>query len=117
MAQRKYSSASLILGLLSVGLTLGVWSYIFVQAPEGAFRNQGGMLITLILFPLTFLVWAIAGSGAIILGILAMGAEPTSEGRAAASAGIILGVLGLLLSLGTCVVPQMLAWAFLGGAR
>ena len=109
MVQRTHSSASLVLGLLSVGLTLGVWAYIFVRTPEGAFHNQGGMLITFILFPLTFLVWAIAGSGAIILGGQALKAETTSEGRAAAVAGIILGVLGLLLSLGTCVVPGILA--------
>jgi hypothetical protein len=50
MVQRTYSSASLILGLLSVGLTLGVWAYIFVRAPQGAIHGQGGMFI---LFPLT----------------------------------------------------------------
>ena len=48
---------------------------------------------------------ALAGMGAIILGGWAMRAETTSDGRATAVAGVILGVLGLLLSLGTCVVP------------
>jgi membrane-bound ClpP family serine protease len=108
VVQRTEASASLILGLLSVGLTLGVWAYIFVRAPQGAFHNQGGMLITFILFPLTFLGWAIAGVGAIILGRRTLRAEATSGRRAVAVAGIILGVLGLLLSLGTCIVPENL---------
>src|SRR4051794_26131366 len=114
MAQRTQNLVPLLLGLLSVGLTLSVWAYIFVQAPGGGFANQGGMLITFILFPLTLLVWSSAGVQAIILGSRALRAESTGEGRAAAVAGIILGVLGFLLSFGTCVVPQVLAWEILG---
>jgi hypothetical protein len=113
MVQRTYSSASLILGLLSVGLTLPVWAYIvwayiFVPAPQGAFHDQWGLFI---LFRLTLLGSPIAGIGAVILGRRALRAEATSSGMAVAICGIILGGLGLLLHLVTCVVISQIGLA------
>jgi hypothetical protein len=106
MGRRRLGTSSLILGLPSIGLTLGVWAYIISQAPRGAFQNQGGLLITFILFPLTFLGWVAGGIGAIALGSRARRA---GDEQSAASVGVILGVLGLLMSLGTLVVPEVLA--------
>jgi hypothetical protein len=42
---------------------------------------------------------------------------PEARGeRWAAVSAILLGVLGLLLALGTCVVPEVIAQALFGGA-
>ena len=117
MAHRDLGKVSLALGLLTVGLTLGVWAYIISRAPSGAFRNQGGMMISFFHFPLTFLGWLIGGAGAIILGHRANWTAGASDGRSAARAGIILGTLGLILSLGTCILPEILAEMLFGPYR
>ncbi len=80
MGQQRLGTGSLVLGLLSVSLTLGVWAYIFSRAPQGAFHDQGGMLITLILFPLTFLGWVVGGGGAITLGMARGGWRGRAKG-------------------------------------
>jgi hypothetical protein len=113
MKQRTRGTISLALGLVSVCLTLAVWAYIIFGEKRGDFHDQGGMVITFMLFPLTFLGWVVGGIGAIVFGTWATRAEG-DEGRVSATVGIVLGVLGLLLSLGTCIAPQMLAPVFLG---
>jgi hypothetical protein len=62
MGQQTRGRTGLALGLLSVGLTLCVWTLIIARAPAGAFHRQGGLLITIVLFPLTFLGWVVGGS-------------------------------------------------------
>ena len=64
------------------------------------------MLISFVFFPLTFLVWAIAGTGAVILGRRAPRAETTSSERTAAVVGIIL----VIAALTTTASIQILAY-------
>lgn len=64
MGQWTLAKRALAFGLTSLGLTLAVWAYIIARAPPGAFHDQGRVLISFLLFPLTFLAWAIGGSAA-----------------------------------------------------
>ena len=112
MEQRTRGKAALVPGLSSVGLTLCVWVFIAYGELRGAFHDQGGMAITFILFPLTFLGWLVGGIGTIVLGTRASAPEAGGgDSRSLGIGGVVLGVLGLLLSLGTCVVPQAIAGA------
>jgi hypothetical protein len=71
--------------------------------------------ITFILFPLSFLGWVAGGLAAVILGIRAVAEEAgTGSNRRSGIAAIVLGTLGMLLSLGTCIIPQVIAWMLFG---
>jgi hypothetical protein len=114
MEERTRGSTSLVRSLLTIRVTLGVWVYIFSRAPQATFHDQGGLLITIILFPLTFLGLLIGGVGAITAGLRAL-RDQASNSQWAAFTRIALGALGLLMSLGTCVIPEMLAEVIFGG--
>src|SRR5262245_40662050 len=105
---------SLVLGLLAAGVPALIWAFIGVKQyhDPGAFHDQGGMFISLILFPLAIVAALVFGIPAAILG-LGRPADPTADGsgRRLAYTGVGLSVLGSVLAAGTCIVPQALASA------
>ena len=114
MPRPTHGVEALLNALGSIGVTLGIWSYIFLQTPGGAFNSQGGMQITLFLFPLALLGWVSLGVRGIQLGVRAA-TDPTAKprDRLAVVAAVIVGALGGLLMLGTCVAPEALALTLL----
>jgi len=54
------AAASLLLGIL-------VWGWVLTRPPD-AFHNEGGMVITLGVIPLTLILWIIGGPVALTLG-------------------------------------------------
>ena len=89
------------LGLCSIVLTLTIWGWIWTR-PPGTFHDQGGMMISLIYFPLALLAWLVFGLPALVLGLRG---SPRTEGpgRRANALGVWTSVLALLLAIGTLV--------------
>jgi hypothetical protein len=50
------AKAAVTLAGASVVFTLCVWAWI-LSRPAGTFHDQGGLAITIIYFPVTFMVW------------------------------------------------------------
>lgn len=112
MTAHRRATLSLVFGLIAAGLPALVWVYIAVtewRTPE-AFHDQGGMFISFILFPLAMLGALACGIPALVLG-MGGGATQETERPRWRWVGVGLSVLGLLLALGTCIGPQMLAEA------
>ena len=104
MTARTRGGLSIALGGASIALTLAVWVFIFTR-PRGSFHDQGGMFITLILFPVTAAGWLVFGLPAVLLGERAWTlAAGDREARELGLVGIGAGALAGLLSLGTCVL-------------
>jgi hypothetical protein len=92
--------------IASIVATLAVWGWILTR-PKGSFEDQGGMLITLLLFPGTFVVWLLCGLTAVVL--LVRGRKGGSEGDVAGrnlGRGVVVGLiaLGFFLSVGTLFI-------------
>ncbi len=107
MSVHRLAIAGLLLGLCSIVLTLGVWAWIFAQ-PVGSFRDQGGMTISLICFPLCVLGWLVAGGAAIALGVAVLttrsGESTQPSTTCFAAGGVLLGIMGLPLALATLMI-------------
>jgi hypothetical protein len=103
----------LILGLSSTVLPILAWAFVVVTQLRNpkAFSDQGGMFITLCLFPLALLGALACGVPAVVLSATRSAASADEGGPDWRLAGAGLSALGLLLAVGTCVGPQMLATA------
>jgi len=114
MHARERRALSLVFGVLAVALPAAVWAYIVRTSLRDAqaFHDQGGMFISFILFPLAMLVWLACAVPAIVL---LAGGLARSNGRSGAMAWRVvaasLSALGMLLALGTCIGPEVLAEA------
>ena len=58
MTNRTRAQITLIFALTSLAFTLGVWTWMLTR-PAGTFHDQGGMAITIVYFPTTFVVWLV----------------------------------------------------------
>ena len=94
------------IALVSIVFTLCVWTWIIIQ-PAGTFHDQGGLRITFVYFPVTFLVWLACWITGIVLRQLTSSVKsealiPSSPARQ----GLfhVLVALGLLLSVGTLLI-------------
>ena len=93
------TAVSPILGLCSIVLTLAIWGWIWTR-PPGSFHDQGGMMISIIYFPLALLGWLVFGLPALILGL--RGTPSTDgSGRRKNALGVWASALALLLAVGT----------------
>jgi hypothetical protein len=109
MTAYRRAALSLVLGATAVAGPAAAWAVIVatqLSNPQ-AFHDQGGMFISLILFPFAVLVALACGVPAIILGAV----SPGTDGPGWRLLGAALSVVGMLLALGTCVGPQVLAGA------
>ena len=87
----------------SLCLTLGIWVWIFTR-PPGTFHDQGGLMILLFYFPITFLGWALAAVVASGLMIVAKRRATEFERPRITRARWLLLLLisiGFLLAVGT----------------
>jgi hypothetical protein len=67
-AQLNFSApSSVVLAATSLLLGILVWGWVLTQPPD-AFHNEGGMVITLGVIPLTLILWIIGGPVALTLG-------------------------------------------------
>jgi hypothetical protein len=90
----------------SIVFTLGVWAWMLTR-PPGTFHDQGGLAITLVYFPATFVVWLLCGLTAVALRRRRTeGASDVDAARVGKLRRVGFGViaLGLLLSIGTLVI-------------
>lgn len=102
MVSRNRAVRSVELGAAACTVPALAWAYIMTaQARDpAAFEDQGGMLISLVLFPLALLGAVACGVPAVVLG-----------GRRAGTAGLVgfaLGMVAILLAFGTCILPVTL---------
>jgi hypothetical protein len=114
MHTRERVTLSLVAGSLAIILPALVWAYVVrasVRDPH-AFHDQGGMFVAFILSPLALVVWAACAVPAIVLAVTGL-SGPAGRGGRTAWRYVATGLcaVGLLLALGTCVGPQVLAEA------
>jgi hypothetical protein len=98
------TAVTLLLG--SIVFTLSVWAWIFTR-PAGTFHDQGGLAITLIYFPTTFVVWLLCGLIASALRRRRTAGESEADVAGVGnSRRLVFGLvaLGLLLSIGTLFI-------------
>ena len=97
MTAHRRATLSFALGLVAAGVPAAIWAFIFAKSliDPRAFHDQGGMFITIILFPLAFLAALVFGIPALVVGM----------------AGSRLSAIGFLLAMGTCIGPRVLAEA------
>lgn len=92
--------------IASIVATLGVWGWILTR-PKGSFDDQGGMLITLLYFPGTFVVWLLCALTAVVLLVRGRkrGSQGDVDGRNG-GLGVVVGLvaLGFILSVGTLFI-------------
>ena len=90
----------------SIVVTLVVWVWILTR-PEGSFEDQGGMLITLLYFPGTFVVWFFCGLTSVVLLVRSRkGGSEADFARRNRWPGVVIGLiaLGFFLSVGTLFI-------------
>lgn len=114
MGASRQAMLALLLAAAAAGAPAGVWAYIVVvqlRTPQ-TFHDQGGMIITLVLFPVAMLAAMGLGVAAMAVAAPCLGGFGETRGdRWAAVAAIALSLGGFGLALTTCVGPQMLAEA------
>lgn len=98
----------LVLGLAAVAWPLLVWAWMVAESLRDpkAFHDQGGMFIAYFLFPLAMLGAAAAGVPAIRLTAARPGSWAVGPDPGWRPLGAALGVVGMLLAVGTCVGPR-----------
>src|SRR4051812_41689089 len=109
MTARRRAVLTLVLGTVAVAWPLAVWGVVIallVRDPD-TFHDQGGMLLTLILFPLALLGALACGFPALVLRADRSAANG-GAGPRWRWVGPALAVLGLLLAVGTCIGPRVL---------
>lgn len=92
--------------MASIVATLAVWGWILTR-PKGSFDDQGGMLITLLYFPGTFVVWLLCGLTSVVLLVRsAKRAADADSVRRNRGRGVVVGLiaLGFILSVGTLFI-------------
>lgn len=103
-----------VFGVVAVVWPALAWAFVVdtqLRDPK-AFHDQGGMFITIILCPLAFLGALVCGVPAIVLAAVQFSHH--ESGRTGWGWGLVgggLSVVGVLLAVGTCIGPQMLAEA------
>ena len=94
------SAASSIGGLVS-GAVIGL---IVAVQPKGTFHEQGGMIITLLVLPIMFALWIVAGPVALVAGRRAATMRPSIDSKAGhpvlARVGYILGLVTTVCGVG-----------------
>ena len=86
----------------SILFTLVVWVWMLTRS-AGTFHDQGGMAITFLYFPATFIVWLYCGLTAVMCLLRSTEAEGAPVWRLRWKVvGLI--ALGLLLSFGTLFI-------------
>lgn len=105
MAVPRRVNVALAFGVIALAVPVHVYAYIMYTQTynPGAFNDQGGMFISFILTPIAFLG---AMAGAVAASVIGADVKPRPKRKRAA---VILGLLGVVLSFGTPVVPQVLA--------
>ena len=110
MTLRRCALLALILGLFAAGLPALVWTYIIVSGLGAVGNGQGGMAVSLVLFPLCVVGALACGIPAFIVGRNRFQADGRPELRMK-FAGVLLSLVGLALALGTCIGPIAIARA------
>jgi hypothetical protein len=112
MHARERATLSVVFGLLAAVLPALVWAFVvrtFLRHPE-AFHDQGGLAVILFFSPLALLVALAGGVPAVALAVAGFGRRGGWPAWRTAALG--LSALGLLLALGTCIGPELLAGMF-----
>ncbi|MFM7133490.1 MAG: hypothetical protein ACKO0W_04145 [Planctomycetota bacterium] len=106
MTAQASARTAVTIALGSIAFTLTVWAWMLTR-PAGTFHDQGGLAITFLYFPATFVVWSLCGLTSVALH------RRSTEGESLVVADRVgdlrrvvhgLIALGLLLSIGTLFV-------------
>jgi len=97
MDTKSLRNSAVIRAVGSILFTLTVWVWMLTRS-SGTFHDQGGMAITFIYFPATFVVWLYCGLTAVVSLLRSTEGTPVRHLRWKV-VGLI--ALGLLLSIGT----------------
>lgn len=113
MTAHQRATLSFALGLVAAGVPAAVWAFIFAKSliDPRAFHDQGGMFITIILFPLAFLAALVFGIPALVVGMVGSATRTGECSPGWRRAGSRLSAVGFLLAMGTCIGPRVLAEA------
>lgn len=106
MTTRTLPRTAVTIALGSIVFTLIVWGWMLTR-PAGTFHDQGGLAITLIYFPATFVVWILCGLTSVALRRRRTEGEPEADvARLGNLRRLVWGLiaLGLLLSIGTLFI-------------